>query len=367
MTDLFDDLNLGALTLPNRVIMAPLTRGRASDDGVPSDIMADYYGQRASAGLLIAEATAVSAEGRGWMNSPGLFSNAQQAGWAKVAEQVHRKGGRIFVQLWHMGATVHPDFNGGAVPVSSSTVKLAGALTTPRGRDREFVAPRALAEAEIAERVQQFVDAARRAIDAGLDGVELHAANGFLIDQFTRDSSNKRTDEYGGSIDNRLRFMLEVAASVSAEIGAGRVGIRLSPTNSVWGIADSEYARTFTRAVETLLPLELAYIHLLENKPGLDKGIHTSIDYLTPKLAALINQSSTTGLIVNGGYDESSARHAIAGKLGDAVAFGLPFIANPDLVERYKTGTDLAEADSSTFYSKGKEGYTDYPVLVKAL
>lgn len=363
MSELFNSLSLGRMTLTNRVVMAPLSRSRASEDGVPTDIMAQYYGQRASAGLIIAEATAVSAEGRGWMNSPGLFNAEQQAGWKTIAERVHEKQGRIFVQLWHMGATVHPDFNDGAQPVSSSTVTLAGALKTPKGRDREFVQPRELSVKEITERVEQFVAAARRAIDAGLDGVELHGANGFLIDQFTRDSSNQRTDAYGGSIDNRLRFMLEVAAAVSAEIGADKVGIRLSPTNSVWGIADSQYEQTFSRAVERLLPLQLAYIHLLENKPGGDNGIHTSIDYLTPKLAELVNTQTKTKLIVNGGYDKASAEHALAGKLGDAVAFGVPFIANPDLVERYQTSAELTEADSSTYYTQGEKGYVDYPAL----
>lgn len=363
MTNLFQPFQLGKLTLPNRIFMAPLSRSRASDNGVPSVIMAEYYAQRASAGLLIAEATAVSAEGRGWMNSPGLFNAEQQQGWQQVADAVHKKNGHIFIQLWHMGAAVHPDFNDGVAPVSSSEVKLNGALKTPKGRDREFVQPRALSIDGISERVAQFVQSARRAIDAGLDGIELHAANGFLIDQFTRDSSNKRTDRYGGSIDNRLRFMLEVVNSVSAEIGADKVGIRLSPSNSVWGISDSEFRQTFSRAVELLLPFKLAYIHLLENKPGEDQGIHTSIDYLTPKLAEIINTQTVTKLIVNGGYDKVSAQQSIDQQLGDAVAFGVPFIANPDLVERYRVGAELAEADSSTFYTQGAEGYVDYAKL----
>jgi len=360
MNVLFEPLKIGAVEIPNRVIMAPLTRGRATDDGVPTERMAEYYAQRASAGLIIAEATAVSAEGRGWMNSPGLFNEAQERGWKNIAERVHAKKGRLFVQLWHMGATVHPDFNDGDQPVSSSAVILNGTLRTPKGRDRPFVEPRALTIDEISDRVQQFVAAARRAIDAGLDGVELHAANGFLIDQFTRDSSNQRVDEYGGSVDKRLRFMLEIAKAVSAEIGADRVGIRLSPTNSVWGISDSQYEQTFVGAVEQLLPLQLAYIHLLENKPGGDDGIHTSIDYLTPKLAELVGTQSVTKLIVNGGYDRDSAEEAIDDKQGDAVAFGTPFIANPDLVERYKAGARLAQPDSATFYTNGEQGYTDY-------
>ncbi len=355
MTTLFDSISLGGKTLKNRVIMAPLTRGRAGAEGVPNELVAEYYRQRAGAGLIIAEATAVSAEGRGWMNSPGLYTDEQQLGWKKVADAVHAAEGTIFVQLWHMGATVHPDFIGGEQPVSASAVALAGQLTTPLGRDRTFVAPRALSVSEISERVRDFARAARRAIEAGLDGVEIHGANGFLIDQFTRDSTNQRDDLYGGSIDNRLRFMTDVVEAVSREIGADKVGIRLSPTNSVWGISDSEYSHTFTRAAEKLSEFGLAYLHVLEPRPESGHAM-ASEHYLTPAM----RECYSGVFLVNGGYDQASGEYAVNQGAGDAVVYGQAFIANPDLPERFKRGAVLAEADSSTFYSDGAEGYVDY-------
>lgn len=355
MTTLFDPIKMGNRQLKNRIFMAPLTRGRAGSDGVPDTLMAEYYRQRASAGLIIAEATAISADGRGWLNSPGLYNDIQQAGWQQVADAVHSTGGTIFVQLWHMGAAVHPDFIDGATPVSSSAVQLTGQLPTPKGRDREFVTPRELTTHEIDNQVKNFARAARRAIDAGLDGVEIHAANGFLIDQFTRDSSNRRSDAYGGSIDNRLRFMLEVVTAASKEIGADKVGIRLSPTNSVWGISDSQYRETFSRAVEKLNNIGLAYLHLLEPRPDSGHGMAT-IDYLTP----VLREKYSGLLLANGGYNRDSAELTLNKGLADAVAFGMPFIANPDLVNRYKTEAPLSEPDASHFYTEGAAGYTDY-------
>lgn len=355
MTTLFDPIILGGKPLKNRIIMAPLSRGRAGKEGVPGDLMAQYYRQRASAGLIIAEATAVNSGGRGWMNSPGLYNDAQQAGWQKVAKAVHDAAGTIFVQLWHMGAAVHPDFLNGEKPVSSATVKLTGKLATPLGRDREFVSPRSLSKAEITEQVQSFATAARRAIDAGLDGVEIHAANGFLIDQFTRDSSNQRSDEYGGSIDKRLRFMLEVVKAVCDEVGGDKVGIRISPTNQVWGISDSQYRDTFSRAVKSLNGFGLAYLHVLEPQPDSGHGMPT-IDYLTP----LLREHFSGILLANGGFDKTTGEAALSSGLADAIAYGLPFIANPDLVERYSVGAVLAEPDSASFYSEGADGYVDY-------
>ncbi len=352
MLSLFKPIILGNISLKNRIIMAPLTRGRASLEGVPSDLMAQYYAQRATAGLIIAEATAVSKDGRGWMNSPGLFTLDQQVGWEKVARAVHEKEGRIFVQLWHMGAAVHPDFLSGEQAVSASNIQLNGQLTTPKGRDRKFETARALSITEIKQKVQDFSQAARRAIDAGLDGVEIHGANGFLIYQFTRDSSNHRNDNYGGSIDNRLRFMREVVAAVCNEIGAHKVGIRISPTNNTWGISDSQYKKTFSRAVSQLNGLKLAYVHVLEPIPSDD----SSMEYLTP----LLRQKYQGTLLVNGGYDSERACKALDDGLADAVSFGLPFIANPDLVTRYKDQLPLSSPDNSTFYSQGAVGYVDY-------
>lgn len=355
MTTIHDPLTLGSMELKNRIIMAPLTRGRAGSAGVPGELMANYYAQRASAGLIIAEATAVSADGRGWLNSPGLFNDEQQAGWATVANAVHDAGGRLFVQLWHMGATVHPDFLEGDEPVSASAIRVNGKRTTPLGQDRELVTSRPLTVEGIAEQRQNFVNSARRAIDAGLDGVEIHAANGFLIDQFTRDSSNQRNDEYGGTINKRLRFMREVVAAVCDEIGADKVGVRISPTNASWGISDSQYLETFTQATRQLNRLGLAYLHVLEHRPGSEQAME-SMDYTTP----LLRQYFDGPLLVNGGYCKESAQQALDSGLANAVAFGTPFIANPDLVARFATGSILAEPRSRFFYTAGPEGYTDY-------
>ncbi len=352
MTTLFTPMSLGKLTLNNRIIMAPLTRGRAGVNGIPGELMAQYYAQRASAGLIIAEATAVSEDGRGWLNSPGLYNQQQMKGWQKVAQAVHEQEGKIFVQLWHMGAAVHPDFLQGKPAVSASRVTLDGTLATPKGRNRPFEMARSLSVAEIKSQVQNFAQAARRAIDAGLDGVEIHGANGFLIDQFTRDSSNQRTDEYGGSIDNRLRFMREVVAAVCREIGSDRVGIRLSPTNSTWGISDSQYQKTFSQAVSQLNDFNLAYVHVLESKPAAD----SDMEYLTPSL----REKYQGVLLANGGYTATRASEALKQDLADAVSFGMPFIANPDLVARFEKGAPLSEPDATRFYTQGPEGYVDY-------
>ncbi len=358
LNKLFSSMTLGDYQLSNRIIMAPLTRGRAVEQGVPNAIMAEYYGQRASAGLIIAEATAVDKKGLGWMNAPGIYNDEQQAGWKKVAQKVHENRGRIFVQLWHMGSTVHPDFLEGELPVSSSAVKQQGSLLTPNGRDREFVVPQALSTSQIADTVQMFAKAARRAIDAGLDGVEIHGANGFLVDQFTRDGVNQREDEYGGSIDNRLRFMMEVVEAVCHEIGSGKVGIRISPTNKVWGIKDSNPKATFTRAVTRLNDFKLAYVHILEPKLNSGHSMET-VDYLTP----VLRQSYQGSLIINGGFTKDSANEAISNNEAEAIGFGTPFIANPDLVQRFQNDADLAQPDSTTFYTPGAKGYVDYPPM----
>lgn len=358
MSNLFNPITLGDYHLANRIVMAPLTRARAVENGTPNALMAEYYAQRASAGLIITEATAISRQGLGWVNAPGMFTGEQQLGWQAIASAVHQKKGRIFQQLWHMGSTVHPDFLDGELPVSSSAVKQQGALTTPKGRDREFVVPQALTVEQIRGVVQDFVDAAKRAIAAGLDGVELHAANGFLIDQFIRDGINHRDDEYGGSIDNRLRFMLEVVEAVCDAIGSGKVGIRLSPTNSVWGIKDSNPAATFVRAIDRLNDFDLAYVHILEPKPNSGHPMQT-VDYLTP----LLRQNYRGNLLINGGFTKASGEDALAKNEADAIAFGAPFIANPDLVARFKYAKDLTEPDSSTFYTSGAKGYTDYSTM----
>lgn len=357
MTNLFDPISIGDYPLKNRILMAPLSRGRADGEGIPNELMAEYYAQRASAGLIITEATAVSRQGRGWLNSPGLYSEAQTTGWRKVAKAVHTQQGRIFAQIWHMGSTVHPDFVGGATPVSSSAVRLEGALPTPKGRDREFVTPRAMTLDEIQHTVNDFVTAAKNALDAGLDGVEIHAAQGFLIDQFIRDGVNQRTDSYGGSTDNRLRFLLEVVEAACRAIGPGKVGVRLSPSNKIWGIKDSNPGQTFGRAVERLNDCALAYLHILEPKPDATD----TIDYLTP----MLREKYQGTLFSNGGYSRMSGEAAVAEGRADAIVYGTPFIANPDLVERFRLDAPISEPERETFYTPGREGYTDYPVARK--
>ncbi|MFT5706469.1 MAG: N-ethylmaleimide reductase [Oceanospirillaceae bacterium] len=360
MHNIFSSITLGDYQLSNRVFMAPLTRGRAVTKGIPNKLMAEYYGQRASAGLIIAEATAVDKKGLGWLNAPGIYNDEQQAGWGSIADAVHSKGGRIFVQLWHMGSTVHPDFIDGELPLSSSSIKQQGSLTTPKGRDREFVVPQSLTKPQISEVVQQFVDAAKRAINSGLDGVEIHGANGFLVDQFTRDGINQREDEYGGSIDNRLRFMMEIVTAVCAAIGSGKVGIRISPTNKVWGITDSNPKATFTRAVNQLNECDLAYVHILEPKPDSGHPMATA-NYLTP----ILRENYQGNLIINGGYTQETANSALVNNEADAIVFGTPFIANPDLVARFKVNATLTEPDNTTFYTSDATGYTDYPFMTE--
>ena len=358
MTDLFSPLKLGDYMLPNRIIMAPLTRARSLPGAIPNwQLKREYYSQRASAGLIIAEATAVSPMGIGWLNTCGIWNYEQQSAWQHVTQAVRNKGGRMFVQLWHMGSVVTPDFIDGKQPVSASAVKLQGELRTPKGRKQSTVVPRALTLHEIEQEQQNFVEAARRSIAAGFQGVEIHAANGFLLEQFIRDSTNQRQDEYGGTIENRLRFTLEIVKKTCQAIGPGKVGIRISPTTRIWGIQDSEYRRTFSTLVEALNDFDLAYLHMLEPRPDSGHELQT-YDYMTPELAKLYRGN----FIVNGGYSKASGTAAIADGNGTAVSYGYPFIANPDLVDRFLTDAPLSEADPATFYSNEAEGYIDYPL-----
>ncbi|WGS83898.1 alkene reductase [Methylomonas sp. UP202] len=358
MTDLFTPIKVGNYELPNRIFMAPLSRSRASAGGIPNALMAEYYAQRASAGLIIAEAAAVSPLGMGWRNAPGCFSDAQQKGWALVTDRVHAKDGRIFLQLWHMGNLVHPDFIQGQQPVSSFPATAPGQIITPSGVEKAFVLPRALSKAEIGETRQAFVAAAKRAIAAGFDGIEIHAANGFLIDQFTRDSINQRADEYGGSVDNRLRFMLEIVADLCNAIGSAKVGIRISPTNKVWGIRDTHPEITFGRAAEKLNDFDLAYLHVLEPKPE-TRHFMATVGHIMP----LLRQCYNGVLIANCGYTQQTGNAAIENREADAIAYGSWFISNPDLVARFVHNAPLTEPDRGTYYSDGARGYTDYPLM----
>jgi N-ethylmaleimide reductase len=355
---LFSPFKVGSLELPNRIVMSPLTRGRAGAERTPNDLMVEYYALRASAGLIITEATDISPQGAGWVDAPGIHNDVQVEGWQKVTAAVHDKGGRIFLQLWHTGRASHPDFQlGGALPVSSSAIAIEGMSHTPQGK-KPYVAPRALELDEIPGVIQQYVEATRRARDAGFDGVEIHAANGYLIDQFIRDSVNQRTDAYGGSIPNRLRLLDEVTEAVVGAWSGNRVGVRLSPTSPFNDMSDSDPVAIFGYAAEILNAYDLAYLHVMEALPGHmlagPEGLRCS-----PEMRTTFNGV----FMINGGYTAELAESAIEEGDTDLVAFGVPFIANPDLVERFRTGAQLNPPDPSTFYTSGAEGYIDYPVL----
>jgi len=352
---LLSPVRLGDLELPNRVLMAPMTRQRAAAGNVPTDLNATYYAQRASAGLIVSEATQVSPQGVGYPGTPGIHDDAQVAGWRLVTQAVHAQGGRIFLQLWHVGRISHPDLQpDGALPVAPSAIAPAGEAMTPAGR-KPFVTPRALAGDEIPGVVGQFAEGARRARDAGFDGVEIHGANGYLIDQFLRSGTNTRTDRYGGSTANRARFLLEVAAAVTqAWGGGGRVGVRLSPLSPFNDMKDDDPRATFSYAAAALGELGLAYLHVIEMRP-----LAAGQPYLTPAL----RHAFRGPLVINGGLDRDSAEAALRNGEGDAAAFAVKFLANPDLPERFAAGAPLNEADRTTMYGGGARGYVDYPFL----
>ncbi|SHH80324.1 alkene reductase [Cognatishimia maritima] len=358
-SNLFQPIKVGKMTLPNRVIMAPMTRGRSGADGVPTATVAEYYGQRASAGLIITEATAINARGDGWPGAPGIYNDKQQAGWSLVADAVHKNNGRIFMQIWHMGRSVLSENIDGMAPLAPSAVAAEGQIPNSQGVPTDFDVPKEMTSEEISQTVSDFVDAAQRAVDAGIDGVEIHAANNFLIDAFLRDGTNKRTDAYGGSIENRTRFLLEVVDAVAEKIGSDRVGVRFSPTNGVFGIADSNPGALFSYAASQLSSRNLAYLHLLEPLGEGEHPMKTDV----PSVSHLIREAYKGVLIQNGGQTPESASALIESGQAEAVAFGVPFIANPDLVSRYQSGAELAAPNPDTFYTPGPEGYTDYAPL----
>jgi N-ethylmaleimide reductase len=357
---LFDPVQLGDLSLSNRIVMAPLTRGRAGDSRIPNDLMAEYYAQRAEAGLIVSEATAISCQGFGWAGAPGIYTDAMEEGWKKVTDAVHKRGGKMVLQLWHMGRLSHPVFLDGELPVAPSAI-------TPQGRTRDgsgtrpYIQPRALEAHELPGIIEDYVMATRRALRAGFDGVEVHGANGYLLDQFIRDGANQREDDYGGSLENRLRFPRQVVEAVIAEAGAGKVGLRLSPTNPNGGITDSDPVITFTYAVEVFSGYKLAYLHVMEPFPESGKAF-PGVPYVLPH----IRTAYKGNLMVNGGYNLEQGNKALAEGQADAVAYGVPFIANPDLVTRLRKGAPLNIADPDSFYSEGAAGYTDYPLLQSA-
>lgn len=358
MPTLFDSQTLGPLTLPNRLVMAPMTRSRTGEARVPGEPQALYYKQRASAGLIVTEATQVTPEGIGYLGTPGIHLETQVEGWRKVTDAVHEAGGRIFLQLWHVGRVSHSSFQpNGQLPVAPSAIAIRGELSTPNGR-QPFETPRALRLDEIPDVVRQFADGARNAAAAGFDGVEIHGANGYLLDQFLRDGSNHRTDAYGGSVQHRARLLLEVVDAVTEVWGASRVGLRFSPLGAGNGMSDSHPITTFTHAARELSPRGLAYLHIIEPIGGAG-AVQT--ERVTPH----IRRAFHGPLILNGSYDGLTAATAIGRGDGDMVAFGVPFLANPDLPERLRAGAPLNEPDRKAFYGGGEVGYTDYPTMVE--
>lgn len=350
-------LTLGNLELPNRMIMAPLTRGRAGQSRIPNELMAKYYRQRATAGLIISEATAVCEDGYGWVGAPAIYSDGQQEGWRNVTRQVHEAGGRIFLQLWHMGRVSHPDFLNGALPVAPSAVAAQGEAATPEGK-KPYVVPRELNEDDMAVLLQHYARATERALEAGFDGVEIHSANGYLLDQFLRDGSNRREDAYGGTVENRLRFPLQVVDAVVAVASKERVGLRISPVNPFNDMRDSNPAELFTAYAAELAKRDLAYLHVLEALPG-----HFLYAEGYEPVLPEIRKVFPGTLITNGGYDYESGNAMLEGGGADAIAYGIPFLANPDLVERFRVGAELNLPDMATFYTAGEKGYTDYPFM----
>lgn len=356
MTDktLFEPYALGAIQVSNRIVMAPLTRNRAGAGFVPGDLTAEYYAQRASAGVIITEASQISQQGQGYQDTPGIYTQAQIDGWRKVTTAVHDKGGRIILQLWHVGRISHVDLqpNGGE-PVAPSAIR-ASTKTFVNNAFVEVSEPRALEIDELPGIVNDFRQAAANAIEAGFDGVEVHGANGYLLEQFAKDGANVRTDAYGGSVENRARLLLEVTAAVAQEIGAGRTGIRISPVSPANGISCSDPQAQYDYIVDQLDALGIAYIHVVEGATGGPRDV-APFDY-----GSLRRRFSNT-YIANNGYSLELATSHLADGKADLIAFGRPFIANPDLVERLQSNAPLADITPATLYGGGAEGYTDYP------
>lgn len=355
MPTLFDPLRLGAIAAPNRIFMAPLTRARATREHVPTALQADYYAQRADAGLIISEATGISREGLGWPFAPGLWTPEQTEAWKPVTDAVHKAGGRIVAQLWHMGRIVHSSFLGGAQPVSASATTAPGQAHTYDGK-QPYDEARPLALAEIPRLLDDYRTAAANAMEAGFDGVQLHAANGYLIDQFLRDNSNFRSDAYGGSIENRIRLLDEVTRAIVDVVGADRTGVRLSPNGDVQGANDSNPQALFTAAAAALSEIGIAFLEMRE--PQGDSSFRPNE---VPPITPAIREVFDGVLVLNSDFTPESAAETVASGLADAIAFGRPFIANPDLPARIAHGLPLAKPEVATFYTQGAEGYTDYP------
>lgn len=361
MTDqnLFTPYTLGNLTLSNRVVLAPLTRNRAGQGFVPSEFAATYYSQRASAGLLISEASQISQQGQGYQDTPGIYTSAQIDGWRKVTDAVHAKGGRIFLQLWHVGRVSHVDLQAnGAAPVAPSALRPATKVFVNNSFE-DVSEPRALDISELPGIVNDFRQAAANAIAAGFDGVEIHGANGYLLDQFIKDGANVRTDAYGGSIENRARLLLEVTAAVVEEVGAERTGLRISPVSPANGVSSSAPQAQFDYLVDQLNALDIVYLHVVEGATGGPRDV-------APFDFDALRQRFKNTYIANNGYDLDLATSRLVEDKADLIAFGRPFIGNPDLVERLRTGSPLSAFNPATLYGGGATGYIDYPTLAES-
>jgi N-ethylmaleimide reductase len=353
MNSLFSQVQISRYTLSNRMVMAPMTRSRSDEDGVPSELVSTYYAQRASAGLIISEGVFPVAMGKGYVRTPGIETAEQVAAWKQVTDAVHARGGRIFMQLMHCGRISHPSLlPNGAQPQAPSAIKPAGQTWTATGLE-DFVTPHALSVVEIAAVIEGYRQAARLAIEAGFDGVEVHAASGYLPEQFLSTGSNQRTDEYGGSVENRVRFVLDVLAAISTEISGDRVGLKISPEMNFNDIVDANPQETYTWLVEQLHGLNLAYLHVAL--------FGASVDY-----HALLRPLFDGSYLIGGGLDQRSAESLIAEGRADAAVFGSAFLANPDLPERFRTGAELNAPDKNTFYAPGAQGYIDYPAMSPA-
>jgi N-ethylmaleimide reductase len=362
MTDLFSPLRLGAMQLPNRIVMSSLTRNRAGAGNVPTDLIVEYYRQRATAGLILTEASPISLEAHGYPRTPGIHSSEQIEGWKKVTAAVHGASGRIALQLWHVGRISHPDLQpANGLPVAPSAIQPAGQTFTGTGM-KDFVTPRALEIGELPGLVASYVAAAKNAIAAGFDAVEVHAGNGYLLDQFLRSSTNQRTDAYGGSKENRARLLIEVLAAVCAAIGSDRVGLRLSPVTPFNDISDANPQETFDYVVSELNRFQLAFLDILQGAGGAPRDQWLPFDY------ARLRTLYKGNLILNNGYDFTSATAEVQGGQADAIAFGRLLLANPDLVERFRRGgaqAELNQPDYQKLYMGEDKGYTDYPLLAK--
>lgn len=353
MPSLFDPIALGDIQAPNRILMAPLTRTRATADHVPTELMVDYYRQRSGAGLIISEATGISREGLGWPKAPGLWTDAQVEGWKPVTEAVHRAGGRIVAQLWHMGRLARPDTTG-QQSVSSTARQAPYAVPEKNPYDT----PRVATPGDLRRIADDYAAAARNALRAGFDGVQVHGANGYLIDQFLRNGVNDRTDDYGGSPENRIRLLREVMERVIAEAGAGRTSIRLSPNGETQGADDSDPESVFVPAAKVLNDLGIGFLELREQSPEGTFGASA-----VPKLSPAIRKVFSGPIVLNQDYTFEAAQRDLASGVADAIAWGRLFIANPDLVDRFRRGAPLNSDNPKTWYAPGAEGYTDYPAL----